>query len=158
MGLEELFVEDEELCRLCGGRCCRGYPGMYLDPERFFSIYPEALCDFWGTLERRNLTVKVCMGVPIPAPKHTEEGCVFLSETGCTLPRKMRPCECLLLVPTEETLIEGEIMCRPAPGFSYVECFKKWKEFHRLLRQKNLSCLYSLMNSTASSSGMGLAK
>ncbi len=127
--IERLFVPPSELCSLCGGMCCRGYPGMYLCPERFFSIYPEARRDFWGTLKANRLTVKVCMGVPIPLPESTEGGCVFLGSGGCVLDEKRRPCECLLLVPSEETLLDGSILCKPAPGFSYVECFKAWKRY-----------------------------
>lgn len=130
MGLERLFIERPEICALCGGLCCRGYPGMYLDPRRFLSIYPDAFDNLPDSFTKYKLTVKVCMGVPVPMPSYTEEGCIFLTDEGCLLGVDKRPCECLLLEPCEETLWEGEVLCKPVKGFSYVECFKNWRRFY----------------------------
>ncbi len=103
---------------------------MYLCPERFFEIFPEALDDFETSLATNMLTTKVCMGVPIPVPMMDDGVCVFLSSSGCTLSKERRPCECLLLVPNEETLFSEEIHCKVAKGFSYVECFRRWSAIY----------------------------
>ncbi len=129
MGIEDYFVEKPELCSLCKGMCCKSYPGMYLDPYRFEKIYGFKR-DFVELLHENFLTFKICLGVPIPIPKFTDSGCVFLREHGCSLGREKRPCECLILIPEEETLVEGEILCKHNPAVSYIECFKRWKEYY----------------------------
>lgn len=133
MELSDRFVENHEICALCGGLCCKTYPGMYLSPERFERIYGKVASDnFLSLLERHGLTFKVCLGIPIPIPRFTERGCVFLDDAGCRLSFSERPCECLLFVPVEETVIEGEIHCYFPKEVSYVECFRKWKRFYSL--------------------------
>ena len=128
-------VRDPKLCRLCGGKCCKTYPGMYLFPDRFIEIFGKfsSFQEFEKILKENNLTYRVCMGVPIPMPKYNDKGCVFLGSKGCTLPLYKRPCECLALVPNEETIIEDEIRCSIHPAVRYVDCFKNWKQLFKQL-------------------------
>ncbi len=133
MDLSKYFVENPQLCALCGGLCCKTYPGMYLSPYRFEEIYGKITSDnFLYLLEQNFLTFKVCMGVPIPMPKFTGKGCVFLTDSGCKLSSNKRPCECLLFVPVEDTVIEGEIRCYFTKEVSYLECFKEWEKYYSL--------------------------
>ena len=125
-------TENADLCTRCGGLCCRSHPGMYLDPGQFleaWGIKPEvgALRELF---KRVPLKMKVCMGVPIPRPRNSEKGCVFLGEGGCTLPREKRPLGCLALIPREETILEGEIRCQIPRDLEYVQCFQGWKDFY----------------------------
>ena len=125
-------VENKDLCARCGGLCCKSYPGMYLDPGQFMEAWD--LEPTRGSLRelfsRYPLEMRVCMGVPIPRPRVTEGGCVFLGIQGCLLPREKRPLECLALVPREETLVEGEILCQRPRDLRYVRCFQEWKGFY----------------------------
>ena len=108
---------------------------MYLFPDRFIKIFGSfaSFREFREILERNSLTFKICMGVPIPMPRFGATGCVLLGEDGCTLPLYKRPCECLALVPNEETIIEGEIRCNIHPSINYVSCFKRWEKIIKKL-------------------------
>jgi len=130
---EALFREDPVLCAQCGGLCCKSYPGMYLDPSQFVQAW-ELEGKKWKlveVLEACHLSLKVCMGIPIPLPKFLAKGCVFLGKDGCLLPRHKRPLECLLLIPKVETLLEGEIRCVLPQGVDFLKCFDCWKEFYQ---------------------------
>jgi len=127
------FCEDPEICRMCKGACCCSHPGMYLDPERFFSIYnvdTSSWESFLKSLNKHYLETKLCLGVPIPVPMSNEKGCVFLGKDGCVLPRERRPSECLLLIPNVDTLIEGEIKCFHPRNLRYRDFFEKWRKFY----------------------------
>ncbi len=130
---ERFVVEDGELCSRCGGLCCQSYPGMYLDPDQFLEAWGIEPCQgaLKALFKRVPLEMRVCMGVPVPRPRSTRKGCVFLGEGGCLLPREMRPLECLALIPREETILEGEILCGRPRGLRYVRCFQKWEDFYR---------------------------
>ena len=77
------------LCRECGGRCCHGSPGIWIDPERFFALfYPgERLTveELRGRLPTLGLVFWGKEGVPIPAPRSLASGCAFLGIDGCRL-------------------------------------------------------------------------
>jgi len=128
---EDLF--DPDLCRQCGGLCCQGHTGIYADPARFVrTFFPQGLPSKLPKAEELALLgidLKRFAGVDIPAPRLAPWGCVFLGREGCRLSAEERPCECLLLQPSLETLLEGEIHCKTKPGFSYRETQKKWKIF-----------------------------
>jgi hypothetical protein len=68
-------------------------------------------------------------GVAVPAPSEDQNGCVFLTATGCTLPERYRPGQCLLLQPVLETLIDGEIKCELKPEGSTARARQNWSNF-----------------------------
>ncbi len=128
-----LLREDPMLCTQCGGLCCKSYPGMYLDPFQFVQAWELEGKDWrlGEVLENCYLSLKVCMGIPIPLPRFSAGGCIFLRKDGCTLPRHKRPLECLLMIPRVETLLGGEIRCGFPQGLDYLECFDRWREFYQ---------------------------
>jgi Fe-S-cluster containining protein len=109
----ELITEDPVLCTQCGGLCCQSHPGMYLDPIQFQEAWdlPPGPWDMKEVLLANSLAFKVCMGVPIPVPCYTDQGCIFWSPEGCRLPRSKRPLGCLALEPKIETIIEPKFPC-----------------------------------------------
>ncbi|RME36777.1 MAG: hypothetical protein D6794_08010 [Deltaproteobacteria bacterium] len=110
------IARDEAICRQCRGLCCQGAPGLWADPDRFVQLFfprglPEGR-DLELALKRLGLTWRRVTGVAIAAPKRTETGCLFLTEQGCRLAPDRRPCQCLALEPSLDTLLTGEIDCR----------------------------------------------
>jgi hypothetical protein len=107
---------------------------MYLDPIQFMEAWELENIrerDLANILKRRSLGLKVCMKIPVPMPCYSQEGCVYLSAKGCILPRARRPLECLIMIPSVETIIEEEIKCSIPPTFSYLRAFSKWEKFYR---------------------------
>jgi len=68
-------------------------------------------------------------GVAIPAPQSHATGCIFLLEDGCRLPESRRPGQCLALVPSLDTLIDGEIRCHLQPQGSTLNALGNWRRF-----------------------------
>ncbi len=85
-----------------------------------------------SVLRERSLTLKLCMGVPLPLPVVTDHGCVFWSSDGCLLPRAKRPLGCLLLIPNEESVLEGEPRCALPKEVSYLNCFERWRSYYQV--------------------------
>jgi len=125
--------EDPQMCRQCRGLCCQGHPGVWVDPERFFAAFPQAGAwaqeEFEKNLPGLGLVLRDYSGVKVPAPDRTGKGCFFLGPCGCRLPPRHRPGQCLALVPSLETLIDGEVRCELTPGFGFASVREKWKEY-----------------------------
>ena len=120
---------DAVLCATCGGRCCQGHAGMWIDPQRFFAVFPALAGATPTELAERlplELTLRDLLGVAVPAPLSGENGCVFLSAAGCRLAPHQRPCQCLALIPDVATQMEGEIRCRLQPGFGSDAAHALW--------------------------------
>ena len=129
---EPFVVEDSWLCSLCGGLCCKANPGLYLDPVQFVEAWElPAVWEMLPVLEENYLTLKLCMGVPIPLPVVTGRGCIFLGSQGCLLPRQKRPLGCLVLVPSEESVLEGEPLCSLPKELSCLRCFERWRRHYQ---------------------------
>lgn len=111
----ENFNSDPQLCTQCRGLCCQGHPGVWVNPERFFALFsPKIKPDMTQLLERLavlGFELRDLGGVPVPAPVGTEHGCSFLGPSGCRLDQGVRPCQCLALEPSLETLVTGENHC-----------------------------------------------
>lgn len=123
---------DPQICRQCRGLCCQGHPGVWVLPQRFLQAFklpapssPEAL--------RQSLPPEVVLrdidGVAIPAPQSQASGCVFLQEDGCRLTEARRPCQCLALEPSLDTLLEGEIRCQLQSHGSTLTALDNWRRF-----------------------------
>jgi len=124
------------LCRECGGRCCQGSPGIWVDPERFFALFFPGerltLEQLRGRLPEMGLVLWEKSGVPIPAPRSLVTGCAFLADDGCRFPVAERPCQCLALVPLRATLDQPEgCLCREPEAFSMSVARRSWQAYWR---------------------------
>jgi hypothetical protein len=125
---------DLPLCRECGGRCCQGSPGIWVDPERFVALFfagrrltAEQLR---GRLPALGLVFWEKNGVPIPAPRSMDSGCAFLGADGCRFSVAVRPCQCLALIPDKKTLDQQQgCLCRVPDVFSRDAGRQRWQEY-----------------------------
>jgi len=130
---------DEKLCAQCRGRCCQGHPGVWSDPDRFFALFsPRGLPtagELRKILARQHLTLRDLDGILIPAPRENAQGCGFLKTSGCALPTRERPCQCLALIPALETLLSDEIHCRLPAQCGSGSARNNWQPLQPLLKQ-----------------------
>jgi hypothetical protein len=130
---------DTQLCRQCRGRCCQGHPGVWSDPQRFFTIFADATVPAAAELSRilveQQLTLRDLSGVLIPAPRNTETGCVAQRAGGCAYPTSERPCQCLALVPNIDTLLDDTIHCALPPAYGSGTARENWRPFQPLLKK-----------------------
>jgi len=116
---------NPNLCKECGGECCKQMPGIY-SPEDFGTTEETIEKNLTKALETKLLSIDWWEGDPRenicsidklrkayfirPATKDNKRGlfdpswggeCVFLTENGCTLQSKDRPYECRMLEPKE---------------------------------------------------------
>jgi len=134
MILETRDSLDVPLCRECGGRCCKGSPGLWVDPERFFAIFFSGhyltLEQLRARLPGLGLVLWEKSGVPIPAPRSLASGCSFLEVDGCHFPVAERPCQCLALIPNKETLQQEQgCLCREPEAFSRDAASQLWQDY-----------------------------
>ena len=122
------------LCQECGGRCCQGSPGIWVDPERFFALFfsgrKVTLDQLRERLPELGLVLWENSGVPIPAPRSLSSGCAFLGADGCRFSVAERPCQCLALIPDETTLEQQEgCLCRLPDNFSRETGRQRWQDY-----------------------------
>jgi len=134
MMLETRDSLDLPLCRACGGRCCKGSPGVWVDPERFFAIFFSGQYLTLEQLRERlpglGLVLWEKSGVPIPAPRSLASGCSFLKVDGCRFPVAERPCQCLALIPNQQTLEQEQgCLCREPKAFSRDAATQLWQDY-----------------------------
>lgn len=121
--MKELTVKkknylDIDICKKCGGRCCKSMPGSTY-PEDFEKPLLENLVeafksgnwaiDWWeGDPTNKNNLEKAYYIRPrtkgdndLFDPSYGGE-CIFLNEKGCTLKSEERPQSCRLLEPKED--------------------------------------------------------
>ncbi len=124
---------DPQICKQCKGLCCQGHPGVWIDPLRFLTIFslpkPRSVQELKANLPSSDLVIRDIDGVAIPAPRKFQHGCVFLGADGCQLAEDVRPCQCLALTPSIDTLVEGEILCSLPPYGSTSTARRCWAEF-----------------------------
>lgn len=126
------------LCRECGGRCCQGSPGLWVDPLRFFGLFFSGqrlrLEPLRQALPELGLVLWQNAGVPMPAPRSLATGCGFHGSQGCTLLLAERPCQCLALVPRPQTLEQEQgCLCHLPAAFSREVAMGRWREYWRAL-------------------------
>lgn len=125
---------DLLLCRECGGRCCQGSPGVWVDPERFFALFFSGqrlpLEQLRGQLPALGLVLWEKSGVPVPAPRSLTTGCAFHGADGCRLAVAERPCQCLALIPNPQTLEQPQdCLCRMPEAFSWDAARQRWQSY-----------------------------
>jgi hypothetical protein len=134
MMLERRDSLDLPLCLECGGRCCQGSPGIWVDPERFFALFFSGqhltLEQLRERLPELGLVLWEKTGVPIPAPRSLVSGCAFLGADGCRFPVAERPCQCLALIPNKETLDQPQgCLCRVPEEFNRDAARQRWQSY-----------------------------
>jgi len=134
MLLAEQISLNLPLCQECGGRCCQGSPGIWIDPERFFTQFFSGqhltLEQLRARLPALGLVLWENSGVAIPAPRSLELGCAFLGAAGCLFPVSDQPCQCLALVPNRQTLEQSEgCLCREPEAFSRAAGRRRWQGY-----------------------------
>lgn len=127
---------DFSLCQECGGRCCQGSPGIWVDPERFFGLFFPGqrltLEQLRGELPALGLVLWEKTGVPMPAPRSVASGCSFHGATGCSLPLAQRPCQCLALIPIKQTVEQAQgCLCRLPEAYSMHVAKRRWQQYWR---------------------------
>jgi hypothetical protein len=126
-------VFDAQMCRTCGGRCCQGHPGVWVDPQRFFASYFTGHIPTRAELETDlplfGLVLRTIDGIPLPSPAFDDDGCNFRTVDGCCQPVEKRPCQCLALQPDIETLMQGEMCCSMPDGFRTGQARERWMRF-----------------------------
>lgn len=126
------YVFDAEICHKCKGLCCQGHPGAWADPERFASLFlddlrPDSPGVIMDRLAQLGMLLRDYSGVPVPAPRATETGCIFHGPEGCRLPEEKRPGQCLALIPALESIIDGECRCTLPGEFTYGAVRERWQ-------------------------------
>jgi hypothetical protein len=122
------------LCKRCGGRCCQGSPGIWIDPQRFFDLFfagkhltVEQLTE---RLPELGLVMWGMSGTPIPAPLSLDSGCAFLTVDGCRLTVAERPCQCLALIPNQKTLEQQQgCQCQTPAESSREVANQRWQNY-----------------------------
>jgi len=132
--LEENKSFNIQLCHACGGRCCQGSPGIWIDPERFLALFSAGQRLTVAELRRRlpalGLVFWEKQGVPIPAPRSLASGCAFLGDAGCRLSPDQRPCQCLAMIPVKETIAQAQgCVCLMPEEFSGEVGRQRWQHY-----------------------------
>lgn len=117
-----------DLCRRCGGRCCRETPGVWVDPHRFLALFdlPRPAIPADLDLAPLGLEWRDLGGVAVPLPQSDDTGCRRLGPDGCRFSVAERPCQCLALIPDAATLAEDELLCPLPDPFRLVEARRRW--------------------------------
>lgn len=137
------FSYSHEVCKMCGGRCCK-VSGCSFAPTDFKEIsytYLKKLIskgfisiitipDIQSGLEEDILSLKVRnKGARVcDLDVHLARPCILLEETGCFFEDEDRPYGGRALVPNLP-----EIGCKM--GYSYRQCALDWRPYQKLLRE-----------------------
>lgn len=130
-----MFI-NEKICKKCGGKCCKSYPGIAL-PKDFGNSKEEILQKLTQALKSGKWTIdwndrKKEEYFVRPAVKgkenfifdHSISGeCVFLTKSGCKLKYNERPSGCLLLEPKSNEKCIQHLSKRQA-----IEDWSKYKD------------------------------
>lgn len=133
---EQNISLDLLLCQECGGQCCQGSPGIWIDLEPFFALFFSGKQVTLGQLRERLPDLGPVLwensGLSIPAPRSLSSGCAFLEESGCRFSVAERPCQCLALKPDKTTLeLQNGCLCRLPANFSRETGRQRWQGYWR---------------------------
>lgn len=102
-----LYNEDKEICRACGGQCCKTVPGAILPgriggEEKLVAMLNSGNWCVWDIDNVLIVRPRVWGQVNVSIGPWDWSGhgqCVFLGRKGCVLSWEERPDECCGLVP-----------------------------------------------------------
>ena len=131
--------ENIEVCKKCGGRCCKSYAGAY-HPNDFGDNITYELLE--SAMETNNIAIDWYelddggMGLYL-RPRHVDGGkidpswegqCVNLTDNGCKLSFDERPYGCKSLVPNiSNACVEGTV--------SKLNAYEIWKPYQDILNK-----------------------
>lgn len=142
-------VEDKEICRSCGGKCCKALPGS-LVPRDIGEVTVPALVELFNTglysidwwegdprEEKDEIDQAYFIRPRIKGTRKLFDGawggeCIFLTDAGCKFQLKDRPSQCRTLKPTE-----GE-RCVGAHGKNYYAIL--WLPYTDLILEAASQC------------------
>ena len=121
-----MTFENPEICRICGGSCCKWVPGAF-HPSDFAGENIEEIL-LTGIMDKKFVIKYTINEKPYVIP-NTISGaefgtCIFLTKTGCKLSYIKRPRECRMLEPSE-----GQ--CKAHSNKE--ECADGWSQYAQLL-------------------------
>ena len=123
---EVMILENPEICRICGGSCCKWVPGAF-HPSDFAGENIEEIL-LAGIVDKKFVIKYDANGRPYVIPNtigNKEYGtCIFLTKSGCEFTYEKRPRECRMLEPSE-----GQ--CKTHS--SKEECADGWERYAQLL-------------------------
>jgi len=135
-------VENIKVCKLCGGKCCKTYPG-FATPEDFGAPDRQTMINQltsalssgrwaidWVNQDEGLYFVRPAIkGYERSVFDHQYFGeCTFLTPKGCELEFEERPESCRMLVPRLEE------RCDPQ-GYTRGVVASRWKEYYELLME-----------------------
>ena len=145
--------EDEEICKKCGGKCCKNAP-CHFAPGEFNDLSVEGLKKFLKknthiSIVRHSSSICECIvqdfrpdgpyyytmrmrargtNTAVPTAEiNKEQTCVMLTNKGCKLPYEKRGMGAKLLIP------KADGKCEQLYGMD--ECVHDWKEYQKVLRE-----------------------
>ncbi len=132
----KIGVENLDICKQCGGKCCKSYPGPATpddfgapDRQRMYDELYSALKSGkwtvdWIDQEKEHYFIRpVVKGFESSIFDHRYTGeCTFLTPTGCKLSFKNRPESCRMLVP------KANERCDPQ-GYTRAYVVKMWQPY-----------------------------
>ena len=117
--------ENRNLCKECGGACCKHYPGTAFPED--FGEYGEIEDNVMHAFRsgRWILDTSFDSNFPIVRPacnpiSNYGRSCIFLSSNGCDLHFDERPSNCKMLEPGEKNCIDH--------GYSACDAMNAWAE------------------------------
>lgn len=133
-------IEIKEICKSCGGKCCKTYPGPgtpedFGAPDEKLMIVKlrEALSSGRWTIdwidqdEELYFVRPSVKGFEGSIFDHTYSGvCTFLLPNGCQLKFEERPESCRMLIPKIEEKCDAQ-------GYTRMSVAKLWKQYATIL-------------------------
>ncbi|MEJ5257545.1 MAG: YkgJ family cysteine cluster protein [Fervidobacterium sp.] len=138
--IKPIGVENLAICKSCGGKCCKTYPGPATpedfgapDIEKLRTNLIEALSTGMWTIDWINqdeglyFVRPAVKGFEGSVFDHNYLGeCTFLTPHGCELEFEKRPESCRMLVPKVDE------RCDPQ-GYTRQTVARRWKEYYDIL-------------------------
>lgn len=140
-------MEEKSICAKCGGKCCKGTPGLFLpedisptlDPQELFFNLSEMIASGDYDFYKHKVYGFHSEYVLVPKPRVVGNkeltadwyrgafgDCKMLTPTGCKLSNDKRPSECKALIPDESFECENTTLDRN-------DIYERWKPFFNVV-------------------------
>ena len=119
-------IENNEICRKCGGSCCKWIPGAFhpkdFEGKDLEQVLLNGFADDHFVIDSTDRGIYVMPNVKSGVKWGT---CIFFTETGCSLSYQDRPHECKMLEPRENDSCIGHS--------DKDKCAEAWESYRELL-------------------------